>query len=656
MYVVDRKRFLALDFVDSSDNESTISYFKTEREVVRAWQAHTRISPVWPLVSDKSKRKSHIDKLPKDCFLFFAGPVNPENLDVQFGPNFNEAFPNSTVWGSLGILNLIVSTTSDEENDLLREFFKDLKVVCEIWTLADGEILEVDVPQPINASPTPEISLTKSTGKTQFSTVIGKELEMAATALTASRRGGVYFPWVHSEVDGIVVAYGDIVESFSDSDGKIDLKHEAELVYALANINSGLSRFTSQALSGTAPIRISECHFWPHSFLGTGLCNLVMRNFIAFVENSLGKYNLVERFKGLSDFPSHKQPPLLNDFESLERDLLAASKPLRDDPTVTPISYFSGRDNFKNDVFTVSAPLDTISGLNSKKWSILTVTHELSHRFVEPILAELMPKSAEEVRCGRSNKPKYSRFSDPTTYFDIAQRDFLQCALLYAGSQGFDIDKAREDEDNLLWVVDLLKRYNLQLEEIFVHAFDFLYFYGRSVERYVPDIWNSWGVLPQVEGKLDEYIVRTAAALLSNKASVKDNPVEIVRRDILKFLPSETDNPSAHIVEARRRITDENYWTQKLVERCEAADMAGRFVLQYLHSEGAMSALGGDDVVRTTDKSFDYSASDLKLDTRSFDNPISFLSAFATDRDPDETKSVWLFLMMAFALDIEKGG
>lgn len=654
MYIVEGKRFFALDFVDNSDNESKISYVVDSASFSEKWSAHTRVSPVWRLVSEIGTTAKHADCLPSNGFVFFAGPINPALLDVQFGPNFNLAFPMASVWASLGVLNLIISTTSEEENDQLREFLLEMKVVTEIWTIDDGTICEVDIPKSINGDLHGFQIAPALLGKTKFGTVAGKELELLTTGLTAQHRGAAYFPWLAENVADLVSAYANVVEGYRSSDKSISPRHESDLIYILANINSGLSRFTSQSLSGTAPIRISECHFWPHSFLGTGLCNATLHKCISFVESTLGKYNIVERFKALSLIAADSKSPNLEDFRSLNRDLLAEVQPLANDPLVTPVSYFSGRDNFKNDLFTVSVPLDTISGLNSKKWSILTVTHELSHRFVEPIISYLIPIKVDDLTCTRTKRPKYSSYSEPINYLEIARRDFLRCALAYAASIGYNVDAAKNNNNDSAWVLDILKLHHMHIEEIFVHVFDFLYFYDASPSRYVPDIWNSWGVLPHIETKLDEYIVRTAAALLSNKVTI-DQPFSLVRKEILDNLPAASENPAVHLDEVRRRVESDEYWQRHLLPRCEAAELSARFVLQYLYSDIVMPSLRGEQAISSSTRSYDYDFHHLKLDTREFENPISFLSFYATDIEPDETKSLWLYTMLAFALENRRG-
>ncbi len=649
MYIIDNKRYLALDLNYTPENTSKASYIKNEKELADHWTAHTRVSPIWPILSER-KSSEHRDSLPESCYLLFAGPLNPAELDINYGPNFNSAFPNASAWISLGLLNVLIATPSHEELETLKSFFEEIDVIYEIWSINKGTISNFDFSSQINGQEYTLSSQTDQIGKTKFDTVSRKELELLTTGLTAQHRGDAYLPWIKNDINTLFEAYSDTVEEFRSDDGSIKPEHEADLVYVLANINSGLSRFTSQCLSGTVPIRHSECHYWPHSLLGTGLCNASLRNCINFVENTLGKYNIIERFKALETVqanPDKSKNPNIKDYKSINQDLLSTLDPLRNDEIIHPISYFSGRDNFKNDLFTVSVPLDTIGGLNSKKWSILTLTHELSHRFVEPIISLLSPIDPEDVICQRSNKPKHSRRSDPTNYLEIAKRDFLRCVIGYAASNGHNVDELMEKDPKCSWVAEFVKAYNRHIEEIFVHVFDFLYFYDRSAEKYIPDIWNSWGVLPQIETKLDEYIIRTAAALFSDKIVI-DHPYELVRQEILDNLPLPEQNPAAHLDEVRARLKSDNYWQKELLPRFEAVELCARFVRLYIFSDTIMPALRGDQ----TNKSdgYDYQYSKLKIDSRAFENPLTFLKVYTRDLEPNETKSLWLYTMLSFAL------
>ena len=44
----------------------------------------------------------------------------------------------------------------------------------------------------------------------------------------------------------------------------------------------------------------------------------------------------------------------------------------------------------------------------------------------------------------------------------------------------------------------LLQRWRQDVDETMVHAFDFLYFYGKDVSRYIAGIWSSWGTIPNI--------------------------------------------------------------------------------------------------------------------------------------------------------------
>jgi hypothetical protein len=66
-------------------------------------------------------------------------------------------------------------------------------------------------------------------------------------------------------------------------------------------------------------------------------------------------------------------------------------------PLINPITYYSGRDGFKNDTLTASAPLASIGSANCVMWNPTKITHELSHRIVSPVLGHLIPLGVEKL-------------------------------------------------------------------------------------------------------------------------------------------------------------------------------------------------------------------------------------------------------------------
>jgi hypothetical protein len=69
---------------------------------------------------------------------------------------------------------------------------------------------------------------------------------------------------------------------------------------------------------------------------------------------------------------------------------------------------------------------------------------------------------------------------------------------------------------------DLIQRRAPEVEELLVHALDFMYFYGSNPSDYVMAIWESWQSLPRLESRLSEYLLRTIAAVSVRHIDAKD--------------------------------------------------------------------------------------------------------------------------------------
>ncbi len=61
--------------------------------------------------------------------------------------------------------------------------------------------------------------------------------------------------------------------------------------------------------------------------------------------------------------------------------------------------------------------------------------------------------------------------------------------------------------------MDLINTRREEVEEVMVHVFDFIYFYGAPPEVYVPAIWRSWDAIPNLRRRLPYYVLRTLCAV-----------------------------------------------------------------------------------------------------------------------------------------------
>ena len=81
----------------------------------------------------------------------------------------------------------------------------------------------------------------------------------------------------------------------------------------------------------------------------------------------------------------------------------------------------------------------------------------------------------------------------------------------------------------------MIDRRHEEVEELMVHTFDFIYFYGSDVGRYVRSIWKSWESIPHLETRIREYLLRTLATIETKFLS---GPAPDIRakRDLISYL------------------------------------------------------------------------------------------------------------------------
>lgn len=153
----------------------------------------------------------------------------------------------------------------------------------------------------------------------------------------------------------------------------------------IITINAALARFSSQTFAGTSPIRQTECHFWSNSLLGIGVATLGLWKLNRFLEAKLGTKRLAARilsFQSVTEnIPKLSKLPITDDIWTTDHLKSApGADQTTDPPALIPLlTYFSGREGFNSTETTISAPLASVSACNSLRWSLLTLTHEISH-------------------------------------------------------------------------------------------------------------------------------------------------------------------------------------------------------------------------------------------------------------------------------------
>ena len=510
------------------------------------------------------------------------GPVPPFSL----APGHS----NERVWLTLGLYNVLVAVPTWDLPSWISSIRKKLR--HQIWLVRDGEITEVErftPPQPRSTSWRPDLLevARHADGNDLLSDSIHEYCTLMASAISRCEQ------ILPAHVDDLVLSNVELLSDLENAEDADDYVRLAELT----GVNAALSRFTSQSFSGSSPIFETECHFWIHSLLGTGVANLALTNLERFVRITLGGERLHARFDHFRQVTVS-----VPNLRELRRDADEWSANYLHGATLTPedlhdpifpvITYLSGRDGFKSTEQTLSAPLAVISSCNSMRWSLMTLTHEISHIFVKGFLGTLYFDSNSAADLKDARRLKLLRNTAPNLLDEI--RRYLLHTLL-------DLERVeRRGSRSATVQIDLallLDTWHHEIEELFVHVFDFLYFYGRSYTRYVHGIWTSWGVVPNIANRVPEYVMRTLCVLLSLYVR-EEKAADRARETLLELFTSYRDEATRrrddprYVDNAFEYLTNDRIWKTEVRPRLIARQPIVRIAQTFFYSQEAAFTLG----------------------------------------------------------------
>ncbi|MEZ5792338.1 MAG: hypothetical protein R3D34_16660 [Nitratireductor sp.] len=453
----------------------------------------------------------------------------------------------------------------------------------------------------------------------------------------------------------------------------------------LLTLNAGLSRMVSQVFAGTSPIIRTECHFWPHSFLGVGVANLALRNVSQFVTTVLEDCRYNDMFYQNMQSPFRRNgtdlradgvtTPVFRSLENKEwRKVGLSSRRRRDtssksaEPAPNPITYFSGRDGFRNGMLTTSAPLNSIAGCNSYQWNLGTITHELSHRIIGGKLADLFLNFQSSVKAsavaGRSIKEHFEQ--DAPRVEAVAQQMLGNCLLVMATWDFSNPEEAREAHSNLEEFFEAARgRFQVSFEELLVHAFDFFHFYQSDSKTYIDFVWQSWAVQPTIFEKLEEYIRRTLFAI-SVKHFDLPNWIDLAINDFIALVKSE---PISSQVSLRDLILRQLHEPELLRDHKNFLELSTSLLclFQFCFRDSRLSTEAARELYATKKqatrrgksgverRTLSYPATvgvfiddDTAVARPAFSNPLRFIRDFSRQKEPNASESAWLLHMIAF--------
>jgi len=295
----DKFTFLSLHYELPSLSRRVIIH-SSMQSVLSSWTSTTRISPICGV-------KEHVTDVPQDfnfteeTSLVFIGPVHPVFLAEILEPE-------DKLWVTFGLFNCLVIPANNARLAQILEIANSRSFRYEGWKIKDGYIVDTYSSEQLlpPASWNKELlELIEKKYHPELDELLREYCPLMATALT--RSFGV--------VDTVFKELNEANQLIISSLNLLSIDDEESLYRIqgrLTTLNAALSRLTSQFFSGTIPISATECHFWSHSLLGTGIANLALSNIISSIRSRLGPMRIPKRIELLGDpsfSPPHGTPP-----------------------------------------------------------------------------------------------------------------------------------------------------------------------------------------------------------------------------------------------------------------------------------------------------------------------------------------------------------
>lgn len=643
MQIESRASYLVLHSEPASFTK-TISIFPNLPAVLEAWKPGTRISPIWAAKEFCSKEPA---SFPGERELVFLGPVAPALVETELGATLRAAAPE--VWVTPGCFNVLISSPIGDRcvAEPVAKWAKKCNIPYERWKVGDGKIAKRSAFVLDSGIASDALARLGALAKKNFEPALAPTIQeyLVLTASTLTRAAAMR-PHLFHIIEDVGRTVDHLINAYSNNE-----LSALNLNSRLLNLNAALSRFASQTFSGIPPIESTECHFWIHSLLGTGSANIALDRLAGWVQHILGEARLPERISKLAeisgDTPSLEA--LLEDHSHLDFDLLKHVRIDAAPPKVFPlITYFSGRDGFSSHSQTLSAPITTLAECNSHRSSLLTVTHEISHVFVEAILHRLYPRVGDEADIARFASMVLPGFKAGSTLESVRQLLAEAIISMEHAARGDRIATASLAKE----LPSAVLQWGPESREILVHAFDYLYFYASEPRYYIESIWHSWSAIPGIQDRIPGYVMRTlcavSAGLLREKPVTRFEAALREVREVLHNLDKSGTLMANYVHDAVAYIDAMNSDPAKrreLKREYDARMYLVRLVRIFLYSESLAAALYQDPYAaggtRGDDKKW------LVYDTTPIGNPLRFLR----DRlkfDPSEGESMWVLHSLAF--------
>lgn len=624
---------------------------------LKEWAASTRISPMWAVRCANTVEFPEFDATNFSGQILFMGPVSPHLAFCEIlRVSPKEASNPIQVFLTLGMFNTIAFYSSNIDCQEIIQRCQNNNANWELWQVELGYIVKTRHSNYRKSS-----SLWRNTllqikaldwpPAAQCS--VDEFLPLAAATLA---RCEAHAPQLLNTLLRHLETVAVMGEASQANSTETSFFTAVDGQDVLIHVNAGLSRFSSHTFSGTSPILATECHFWPHSLLGIGVANLGLSNLVSFIENTMAMSFIPNKISQLGkvQYPGRDLRSLNWDDKIWQKYFLdavpfpeATSKKAH-----SLIAYFSGRGGFRSHHSTLSAPISTISSSNALPWTMLTVTHEVSHVVIGGVLTELSPKLDDQAALGdalgRVNKIRQcsDNTSQPVDWLESLRLLYLRCVVFEIESTKSPAESVQIELANFKMI--LMASFS-DVTEIMVHTFDFLYFYDQISEKYIRGIWTSWSAIPNISDRIPEYVIRTVCAISAKYLGNVVNPVKPALQEVHEAFVKITK--SGDLTYVQQAIDYMEHSLTELEEKIFARLTLVKIVRTFIYSPKLAKELFDHKQTNSNGEDGSNPQEKRQLTQQSISNPLHYIQASTNGMAPSDLASFVQWTNLAFNIN-----
>ena len=630
----------------SPDSKHSVIFKKDHRALISGWLAGWQVSPLYSLTFPGVEAGTTFAGCER---VFLLGPLAPWKLR-QCGAAIHRS------WVTVGLFNLVVGCKLKKAEDFRRWLKSQPGLRYEEWHLA-GSSFTVSHRGDAGLISRPWVKGVLSLSSRD----LPKQLEFP---IREYQRLMMESMSRFETIDTLSKALSTLHESIQELCAQEEVTWQkakgsekryygfSNLLNQLVNLNFGLNQLINQA-GVVTPLDRFRCDQLDHSLLGTGTANLALFNIYAFLHNRVGLARIDKRFEALD--PSTHRPPtwdLHNSFWT--QDHIGATSPSTTAAVFSQIPYLNGPDHFQATVTTLSVPTGIVERCSSHGWNLLTITHEVSHGIIHSAINTLRPSSLQDLQrwVDDHDKTRSTSEGDGRRLPPTLQTNFLRAAIRIDQFHE-SLRQAQTDADNRVeldaeQLHRVLARRSGEIEEVMVHAFDFLYFYQGREGKYIENIWRSWSVLPNLNDRLPDYVVRTLCAVLAGRLDEKrpqQKAFEIVKHH-LTAMTTQEDCPL--YVDGALAYLDSK-WEGGLKASLGYFTPILQIVRAFLYSGRLAAEIASDPkAIGGPDHLGNYPHRPLEFDEAPIENPLRWIEFYTRDNKPSAATALWMLQLLAF--------